>query len=234
MREWRGRVGGGPWPTAAFAVSVGPLSQAPRKTRGVHKGPRSQRIVESVREATVAELGRVGYSGLTIGDVAEAANVTRTTIYRRWPNKQALVAAAVEPLLQDYEVDPGTGSLVDDLRTLTHRLRANLERPDARALTQVLMLNIPELHDVVYAAGDRAIGAFDRAFAHARDRGELGPDDDLEVMSHLIFFGILYWLVRHERFPSERECARMLRAALASAPGVRVPIPDDDDDDGRG
>ena len=45
------------------------------------------------------------------------------------------------------------------------------------------------------------------------------------MMSHLIFFGMLYWLIRHERFPSERECTRMLRVALASAPGVEVPDP---------
>lgn len=201
------------------------MSESPRKTRGVHKGPRSRRIVESVREATIAELVRVGYAELTIGGVAKAAEVNRTTIYRRWPNKQALVAAAVEPLLEIYEVDPGTGSLVGDLRALIDRLRENLARPDARALTRVLMLNIPDLHDVAYASGNRTIGAFDRVFASARARGELGPEADLEMMSHLLFFGLLYWLIRHERFPSERECTRMLRVTLASAPGVEVPDP---------
>ncbi|MEZ4380988.1 MAG: TetR/AcrR family transcriptional regulator [Nannocystaceae bacterium] len=190
----------------------------------MHKGPRSQRIVESVREATLRELARVGYAAMTIGGVAEAADVNRTTIYRRWPNKQGLVAAAVEPLLQSAEIDPSTGSLLGDLWALIRRLRATLERPDARALTRVLMLNAPDLREVVQAAGDRTIGAFDRAFAYAQARGELGRDDDLAMMSHTLFFGLLYWLVRHERFPSDDECARMLRVTLAAA-GVAVPPP---------
>jgi AcrR family transcriptional regulator len=50
-------------------------------------------VVEKVRQATMAELARVGFPGLTIEGVAKAANVNRTTIYRRWPSKGALLLA---------------------------------------------------------------------------------------------------------------------------------------------
>ena len=53
----------------------------------MQRGPRSHQVVEKVRAATMAELARVGFPGLTIEGVAKAANVNRTTIYRRWPSK---------------------------------------------------------------------------------------------------------------------------------------------------
>jgi AcrR family transcriptional regulator len=89
-----------------------------RRTRGLQRGPRSQQVVEKVREATMTELARVGFPGLTIEGVAEAANVNRTTIYRRWPSKDALLLAVLEPRLQRFDQDPATGSLDGDLLAL--------------------------------------------------------------------------------------------------------------------
>ncbi|HWW61196.1 MAG TPA: helix-turn-helix domain-containing protein [Thermoanaerobaculia bacterium] len=36
---------------------------------------------------------------LTVDAVAERAGVAKTTVYRRWPSKRALIAAAIEPLI---------------------------------------------------------------------------------------------------------------------------------------
>jgi F420H(2)-dependent quinone reductase len=66
----------------------------------------------------MAELARVGFPGLTIEGVAWAANVNRTTIYRRWPCKGALLLAVIEPLLERFDRDPDTGSLDGDLLSL--------------------------------------------------------------------------------------------------------------------
>lgn len=187
-----------------------------RKTKGVHKGPRSRRIVESVREATVAELARIGFGDLSIDGVAKAAGVNRTTIYRRWPNKSALVEAVLEPLLEPFADAPNRGSLGEDLRALIEALRANLSSDDGRALMQVLAANNPDLSETVVAAGEIALGAFEGAFVRARERGELDPDADVEMMCHLTFFGLIGWTQRHARFPSEEECERLLGLTLAS------------------
>jgi hypothetical protein len=55
-----------------------PMDSSTRRTQGVQRGPRSQRVVEKVRAATMAELARVGFAGLTIEGVAKAANVNRS------------------------------------------------------------------------------------------------------------------------------------------------------------
>src|ERR1700719_5368192 len=91
------------------------MDDSTRRTRGVQRGPRSQQVVEKVREATMAELARVGLPGLTIEGVAKAANVNRTTIYRRWPSKSALLLAVLEPGLARFDHDPDTGSVGGDL-----------------------------------------------------------------------------------------------------------------------
>src|ERR1700756_2659500 len=84
----------------AILASVVTMDSSTRRTRGLQCGPRSHQVVEKVRNATLAELARVGFPGLTIEGVAQAANVNRTTIYRRWPSKSALLLAVIEPLLE--------------------------------------------------------------------------------------------------------------------------------------
>jgi AcrR family transcriptional regulator len=79
------------------------MDSSTRRTKGVQRGARSQQVVEKVRAATMAELARVGFGGLTIEGVAKAANVNRTTIYRRWPSKSALLLAVLEPGLQRFD-----------------------------------------------------------------------------------------------------------------------------------
>jgi len=42
-------------------------------------------------------LAERGYRELTVDAVAERAGVAKTTVYRRWPSKGALVAATIPP-----------------------------------------------------------------------------------------------------------------------------------------
>ncbi|WP_433445048.1 TetR/AcrR family transcriptional regulator [Nonomuraea sp. CA-141351] len=50
----------------------------------------------AILEATLSVLTEVGYDQLTIDAVAARAGVGKPTVYRRYPGKAALVAAAVE------------------------------------------------------------------------------------------------------------------------------------------
>src|SRR5262245_52319793 len=66
-----------------------------RRTSGV-LGGRSERVVQQVLVATIAELAESGYRAFRMDVVSAVAGVNKTTIYRRWPAKKPLVAAAVE------------------------------------------------------------------------------------------------------------------------------------------
>src|SRR3979411_1879918 len=109
------------------------MDSSARRTRGVQRGPRSHQVVERVSEATMGELARVGFPGLTIDGVAKAANVNRTTIYRRWPSKGALLLAVLEPGLERLHDDPDTGSLGGDLLALMLMIGQTAALPEGQA-----------------------------------------------------------------------------------------------------
>jgi len=65
--------------------------------------PRDPSIDEAVLDETIRQLGRDGFAALSLASVAAAAGTSRPAIYRRWPNKEALVVDAIARLAQ---VDP--------------------------------------------------------------------------------------------------------------------------------
>jgi len=67
----------------------------PKRGRG---RPRREGADDEILTVALAMLREEGYGALTVDAVAERAGVAKTTVYRRWPSKGALVAAAIAPL----------------------------------------------------------------------------------------------------------------------------------------
>lgn len=76
--------------------------------------PRDAARHDAILVAAQDLLAEVGYDRLTIEAVAARCGAGKNTIYRRWPDKPALVADAVADLHEINE-DPDTGSVRDDL-----------------------------------------------------------------------------------------------------------------------
>lgn len=94
----------------------------------------------AIAAATLQLLGEVGFDRLSIAAVASRAGTARTSIYRRWPDKTALVVAAVKAELGDPRrpkaVD--TGSLRDDLLAHATRLAARMGNMRTTVLSGLL------------------------------------------------------------------------------------------------
>src|SRR5260370_38419880 len=58
--------------------------------------PRIERSRLVIRQAALDELGAAGYGAFAIESVATRAGVAKSTIYRHWPDKLALIADALE------------------------------------------------------------------------------------------------------------------------------------------
>jgi AcrR family transcriptional regulator len=104
--------------------------------------PRSARADEAIIEA-VLDLFAEGHTfdALSIEAIASRAGVGKATIYRRWPNKEALVVDAVVAL--KGPIPPIAGESVrDDLLTLVRGARKASRQRDGR----VTMCLVPELH----------------------------------------------------------------------------------------
>jgi AcrR family transcriptional regulator len=79
-------------------------------------GGRTSRVRSAVLDAALALLGDLGYAGLSIERIAERSGVNKTTIYRRWQTKEAVLAAALDDMAAAGFPMPVTGSIDDDLR----------------------------------------------------------------------------------------------------------------------
>ncbi|WP_197320512.1 TetR/AcrR family transcriptional regulator [Saccharomonospora sp. NB11] len=89
---------------------------------GSRRAGRGPRQAQGIYRATLELLTEGGYDGLTVEGVAARSGVNKTTIYRWWPDKDALLGAAVvQSDLLRISV-PDTGSLRGDLRGLVREL----------------------------------------------------------------------------------------------------------------
>jgi AcrR family transcriptional regulator len=106
----------------------------------VSAGPRrrGEAVVTDVLDATLTLLAERGYE-FSVDEVAASAGVHKTSVYRRWPTKPALVAAAIQRIAdEEVETSPTTDPLADLERVAVQVARA-LRRPaGANALRAAL------------------------------------------------------------------------------------------------
>ncbi|QGV78435.1 TetR/AcrR family transcriptional regulator [Streptomyces ficellus] len=108
------------------------ISSSPSRRRGGTGGrPRSAEADAAILTATRAALVELGWSKLTMGDVAGRAGVAKTTLYRRWAGKNELVVDAVAVLFDELEL-PDRGSLMADIEGVVVQFAALLERPETK------------------------------------------------------------------------------------------------------
>src|SRR5688572_4964508 len=102
------------------------MSDSPPPVGAQRPGGRSARVRTAVLAATLELLVETGYDGLSVDAVAARACVHKTTVYRRWPTKAALVAAAATDRSEQLVPVPDTGSLVGDLTALGRSVADNV------------------------------------------------------------------------------------------------------------
>jgi AcrR family transcriptional regulator len=147
------------------------------------------RKAQEIFTATLELLAEEGYEGLTIEGVADRSGVNKTTIYRWWRSKQALLGAALtDARLLEIET-PDTGSLREDLRVLVQGIAALLtEPPGSRIAVAALAAaaHHPELAAVTQIFFADRMSREEAIFQRAVERGELDADiDSLAVMDLL-------------------------------------------------
>jgi AcrR family transcriptional regulator len=153
-------------------------------------GGRSERVRVSVLDAAVAQLLAAGYDGLTVRDVARAAGVAETTIYRRWPTTHDLAAAAIAHFAHIENPVPDTGTLDGDLRALISQIFDLLRRPEVeRVLRAVAALDSrnPDAVEARKSFWRSRFAGSAQIIGRAVERGELPVGTDpAEVVELLV------------------------------------------------
>lgn len=100
----------------------------PSRVRGVRGRPRSERARRAIVEAALDLYVKGGYPVTTIEAIAARSGVAKTTIYRWWPNRAALV---VELLLEVAAEAAPVPAGADPVRALRTALRLAAKASDA-------------------------------------------------------------------------------------------------------
>src|ERR1700683_4983723 len=87
-------------------AAAGPARETPRRPRR----PRSEQAEHAIIEATLDLFAEQGFEGVCVEAVAARAGVGKSTIYRRWPNKEELLLAALGALKSPYPEPAGVSA----------------------------------------------------------------------------------------------------------------------------
>lgn len=169
--------------------------------------PRSTAADAAILEATRASLVDLGWSKLTMGDVAARAGVAKTTLYRRWAGKNELVVDAVAVLFDELEL-PDLGSLAADVQGVVLQFAALLERPETR--TALMAVVAESTRDdslrrrIRSAIVDRQKRLVLLGRERAQARGELRYEDDASAAARNadLIFDVIAGAVVHRTLVS--------------------------------
>jgi AcrR family transcriptional regulator len=207
-----------------------------RRPAGRAGRPRSAAADAAILAATRAALVELGWSKLTLGDVATRAGVAKTTLYRRWSGKNELVVDAVAELFDELEL-PDRGTLAADIEGVVLQFAEILARPEAKsgllavvaestrddALRERIRVSVVERQKRLVLEGQ----------GRAQARGELPPQTDPEQSARTVdlIFDMVAGAVVHRSLVSAepvdmdwaRSLTRVLLVGLAGAANDEAP-----------
>lgn len=158
--------------------------------------PRSERAEKAIIEATLDLIAEgMGIAELSIEAIAARAGVGKTTIYRRWSNKEDLVVDALTTLKAPLPALAGQ-SVRDDLIALLDATRQEAGQHRFRCVVNILMGETDRSKRIAERFVKRAIEPRHRAMLEVVGRGvangELRPDLDPDVATALLS-GAMIW-----------------------------------------
>lgn len=185
----------------------------PGRARGDAAQPRVDPRVAQTRAVVLTAVYRLlaehGLAGATVEKVTEYSGVSRSTIYRHWPNPSELYLEALTSTENGTPYDgPTTGELDVDLHAYGRHLADRLNDPVYAAAFAALMSEAKR--DAVYAAAQQRFIAersrqLVKTLREAVRRGELRADLNPKEAAHDFIAPFVYdCFLLHRRITSAR------------------------------
>src|SRR3979411_2274593 len=166
--------------------------------------PRSEESRQSILRSTLKLLKQQGgFAELSIEAIAADANVGKTTVYRWWPTKAALVADAFSASADEELRFPNTGSVQSDMSLQMRRL-IRIFRSRRCKVVAALLAGGQSDPELIEAFRDRFLWPRRKqayqTLQRGIDRGELPADMNLDLVLDSLY-GPIYmrFLIRHEK-----------------------------------
>ncbi|WP_406253803.1 TetR/AcrR family transcriptional regulator [Streptomyces chartreusis] len=146
--------------------------------------PRSVEKNAAILQAALQLLATEGYTRMSLSQVADAAQVSKSTIHLRWKTKADLVTAALANLRM-AEAPPAGGGTRADLVAILDDFAATVQRVRGMALIGTCLAEEAHTPELLALLRERTVIPR-RALLHAvldqaRSRGEIRADVDLET-----------------------------------------------------
>jgi AcrR family transcriptional regulator len=178
---------------------------------------RVRRTKTAVLKATFKLMSEGGISGVSIDEVARRSGVAKTTIYRHWPSRSALLLDACSRLGSKPE-DPDTGSFKGDVTALATRLAGQLRTARWPTILPSLIdaaerePEIAELHARLHAG---FMSPYGPVIERAKKRGEIAArHDPSEVIAAIV--GPLFYRRWFTREPLDEKFVKGVIASVVA------------------
>ena len=189
-----------------------------RKRRQLRAGrPRSPAVDAAVLRAALKLFIEHGVAGASIEKIAKRAKVARTSIYRRWKSREALLAQAIEVARNaaGYSAELVDRTPPEDLAKLLLGVCDVVARPEIRKLVLRLIGSVPDLPQLMEVYRETYYLPRRRALLRALERAKrarlLPPDTNVEALGDMITGAVTHRLLLA---PSGEDTAATLRVHM--------------------
>ncbi|MFD9432109.1 TetR/AcrR family transcriptional regulator [Streptomyces sp. NPDC060002] len=138
-------------------------------------------LERAILDATLEQLGTVGWNGLTMEGVAAGAQTGKAAVYRRWPSKEALVADALRAGLPRLDAVPDLGGVREDLMALCRDARDAMFSRPGFALRSIIHecdpIQAERFHTlIIEGVVEPTVKLLHEVVTRGIERGEVRPD----------------------------------------------------------
>jgi AcrR family transcriptional regulator len=181
---------------------------------------RRARSDHAILEATRALLAEVGVRGLTIEGVAARSGVAKTTIYRRWRDKNELALAAVWNDLASLRAPADLGDTRAELLAFLEPVITAMRSPLLSGVIRGLISEIATNPELGQAYREQFIeprlAQLDRVIGRGVDRGDLRPDTNVRLAHELLVGPVFYRLLLSDQ-PLDADLGTRVASAVLRA-----------------
>ncbi len=162
---------------------------------------RVRRSMDSVLKATHELLRSSGLSGISVDEISRRSGVAKTTIYRHWPSRSALVLDACAHMASPLGA-PDTGSLRGDLLALASEIARQLQAEAWASIAPSVMdaaEHDQDIADVQALQHNALLAPFRTVLERAKERGEQSLPESAEIVASIL--GPLFyrrWMSREQ------------------------------------
>ena len=162
--------------------------------------PRSEAADQAILRAALRVFTESGVEGASVEQIADEAGVARTTLYRRWSSKEALIAKAIATARGEEELGAADqAKTTRSTQPLIEALADVVTRSEYRCLAARLIGSIPSSPELMETYWNNYLlprrSAMLKVIEAARDAGIVRPDSDPEILLDLMSGAIIHHLL---------------------------------------